>query len=110
AVPVEVGEGGEASHVDVRLVRTQVFRVRGKVAGIAEAAAGRSVIPVTLTPRDGSPGGMQVLMGQARGPEGVFEIRNVPPGQYVAHAQSQANGRQYAAAADVDVIGSHVEG
>jgi hypothetical protein len=64
-----------------------------------------------LTARDGSRGGELVLMGQARLPEGDFEIRNVPAGQYVAHAQSGGPGsQQFAAAVPLDVVGSHVSG
>jgi Carboxypeptidase regulatory-like domain len=107
AMPVDVGEGGEIHNIDIRLVKTRVFRVRGKVSGMAGA---RGNVPVTLTARDGAPGRVQVSMAQARGPEGIFEIRNVPPGQYLAHAQTQTNGQQYVAVAPVDVAGSHVDG
>ena len=31
AVPVDVGEGGEVPHIDIRLVKNRVFRVRGTV-------------------------------------------------------------------------------
>jgi hypothetical protein len=114
AVPVDVGEGGEVPQVDIRLVKTRVFRVRGKVVGMPEGAGrrggGGGMTPVTLTPRGGSRGGEGMLMGQARGAEGVFEIRNVPPGQYTAHTQAQAAGAQYVAIASVDVIGSHADG
>jgi hypothetical protein len=112
AVPVDVGEGGEVPQVDIRLVKTRVFRVRGKVLGLPEGGAGRrgGMTPVMMTPRGGSRGGDQPLMGQARGPEGAFEIRNVPPGQYTAHAQTQVGAQQYVAIAPVDVIGSHADG
>jgi len=113
AVPVDVGEGGEVPQIDIRLVKTRVFRVRGKVIGLPEGGAGRrggGMTPVTLTPRGGSRGGEPVLMGQARGAEGIFEIRNVPAGQYTAHTQAQVAGAQYVAIAPVDVIGSHADG
>lgn len=115
AVPVDVGEGGEVPQVDIRLVKTRVFRVRGKVVGMPEGAGRRGggggpMTPVTLTPRGGTRGSDSLLMGQARGPEGVFEIRNVPPGQYTAHTTAQAGGTQYVAIAAVDVIGSHADG
>jgi hypothetical protein len=100
-------------NVDIRLVKARVFRVRGRVEGLpAEGGrGGRGMVPVILTARDGSRGGDAALMGQARLPEGTFEIRNVPAGQYVAHAQSGgAGGQQFAAAAQVDVVGNHVDG
>ena len=36
AVPVDVGAGGEIRGIDIRLVKTRVYRVRGKVAGAAD--------------------------------------------------------------------------
>lgn len=112
AIPVDVGEGGEVPHIDIRLVKNQVFRVRGTVVGVAEATGGRrgGSVPVTLTPRGGARGGELYLMSQARGPEGAFEIRNVPAGQYLAHAQTQNGGTQFVAIANVDVIGAHADG
>jgi hypothetical protein len=113
AVPAEVGEGGEVPNVDIRLVKTRVFRVRGKVTGLPPAGDGRRAgnVQVILSPRDGTRSGEQFLMGQARGPEGTFEIRNVPPGQYLAHAQTQGGGQpQYAGVTPVDIVGSHADG
>ena len=112
AVPVDVGEGGEVPHIDIRLVKNRVFRVRGTVVGLPEATGGRrgGTVPVTLTPQGGIRGGELYLMSQARGPDGAFEIRNVPAGQYLAHAQTQSAGQQYVAIASVDVIGSHADG
>jgi Carboxypeptidase regulatory-like domain len=112
AVPVDVGEGAEVPQVDIRLMKSRVFRVRGKVIGLPEGGAGRrggGMIPVTLIPKGGTRGEM-IPMGQARGPEGVFEIRNVPAGQYTAQAISQVGGAQYVALTPVDVIGSHADG
>jgi hypothetical protein len=48
--------------------------------------------------------------GQARAPENRFELVNVPPGSYIAHAQYQNGGQQFVAAQPVDVTGSHVDG
>src|SRR5207302_7865487 len=61
AMPIDVGEGGEVRNIDIRLVKTRVFRVRGKVVGALQGPnGGRGVIPITLTPRDGGPGQMQM--------------------------------------------------
>jgi hypothetical protein len=115
AVPADVGEGGEVPNIDIRLVKSRVFRVRGKVTGLPPAGEGgggrRGMVQVILTPREGGRGGEVNLSGQARGADGEFEIRNVPPGQYVAHTQTQGGGQpQYAAVTLVDVIGSHADG
>jgi protocatechuate 3,4-dioxygenase beta subunit len=103
AVPVDVGAGGEIRGIDIRLVKTRVYRVRGKVAGAADQ---RNVM-VSLSPKD-MPGGQ--LMGQANGPEGQFEIRNVPPGSYIATAQARGRGQDSIAIQQVDVVGNHVDG
>jgi protocatechuate 3,4-dioxygenase beta subunit len=103
AVPVDVGAGGEVRGIDIRLVKTRVYRVRGKVAGAGDQ---RNVM-VSLSPKD-MPGGQ--LMGQANGPEGQFEIRNVPPGSYTATAQARGRGQDSIAIQQVDVVGNHVDG
>jgi uncharacterized protein (DUF2141 family) len=114
AIPVDVTEGAELRGIDVRLVKTRVFRVRGTITGLPSAgeSGGRRgpMVPVSLTPREGTPSATQPMMAQVRIPDGSFEIRNVPPGQYLAHAQTQMGGQQYMAVAPVDVIGNHVEG
>lgn len=113
SVPADVGEGGEVPNTDIRLVKSRVFRVRGKVTGLPATGEGvrRGMVQVILSPREGGRGGEVYLMAQARAADGVFEIRNVPPGQYLAHTQTQGGPQpQYAAVAPVDVIGSHADG
>src|SRR5262249_52929782 len=75
AIPVDGGYGTEMRGIDIRLVKTRVFRVRGKVTGLpANGGPGRGgMVPVMLTARDGSPGQPRVSMGQGRGPDGLFE-------------------------------------
>jgi uncharacterized surface anchored protein len=104
AIPIDVGAGDEVRAIDVRLVKTRVYRVRGRVVG---NVTGRRVATVTLTPRDG-PG--TPITGTALGAEGEFEVRNVPPGQYTAIAQSRGSGQEFIAMQPVDVVGNHVDG
>ena len=75
---------------------------------VGSADGGRGGATVTLTPRDGAPG--DPITGAAIGPEGQFELRNVPPGQYTAIAQSRGGGQEFIATQPVDVVGNHVEG
>jgi len=105
AVPVDVGAGGEVRGIDVRLVKTRMYRVRGRVAGLE---VGRRAATVTLTPRDGGPG--SPITGPALGDEGEFELRGVPPGQYTAVAQSRGPGGDSIGMQPLDVVGNHVEG
>jgi protocatechuate 3,4-dioxygenase beta subunit len=87
AVPVDVGPGGEIRGIDVRLVKTQVFRIRGRVVTSAPPASGpgRGGVAVGLRMKDGS---AQISgMTPARPPENLFEIRGVPPGSYILFTQ-----------------------
>ncbi|MEO8371009.1 MAG: carboxypeptidase regulatory-like domain-containing protein [Candidatus Solibacter sp.] len=106
AVPVDVGPGGEIRGIDVRLVKTRVYRVRGKVVGSDDT---RRAVTVTLSPRDGVPG--TPITGMAMGAAGEFELRNVPPGQYTAIAQLRGpGGAESIAMQPLDVVGNHVDG
>jgi hypothetical protein len=106
AMPIDVGAGGEIHGIDVRLIKTRVWRVRGKVNGQVEGR--RGAIQIVLSPAEGPSNGQ--LVSTARPPDGQFEIRNVPSGSYVLHAQSQAGGQVFAGAMPVQVTGSHVDG
>jgi len=108
ASPVDVGAGGEIRGIDVRLIKTRVWRVRGTVAG-AQDAPRRGATQVLLVTAEG-PSNNQ-LMSMARQPEGQFEIRNVPSGSYTLVAHTMAGGQGgLAASMPVTVTGSHVEG
>ena len=107
AMPVDIGAGSEIRGIDIRLIKTQVWRVSGKVAGQTPADR-RGAIQVTLAPAEGPVN--NPLMSMARMPDGQFEIRNVPSGSYILRAQSQAAGQSFAAVMPVQVTGSHVNG
>ncbi len=87
AVPVEVGAGGEMRGIDIRLVKTQVFRIRGRVLGApapTEGRGGRGMVMVGLATREGR---QTAGMSPARPPENTFEIRGVVPGSYLLFTQ-----------------------
>ena len=104
AMPIDVAAGAEARGIDVRLMKTRAYRVRGRVEG--NGANGRA--NVMLMPREGAPG--SPLRGVAMGADGQFEVLNVPPGQYTAIAQARAGGEELLAVQPVDVVGNHVDG
>jgi hypothetical protein len=109
AVAVDLGPGGENRGIDIRLVKTPVFRVRGRVAVADAAAAGRRGMPmVMLVSRDGSrpPGNMS----PARPPDYRFEIANVSPGSYIVYAQSGGRGEEGIAFQPIEVQGRHIDG
>jgi uncharacterized surface anchored protein len=110
AAQIDVGAGGELRGIDIRLIKARVWRVRGRVTGVenVNGGRGRSAVQVALTPAEGPTNGQ--LMSTARPPDGTFEIRNVPSGSYILHAQTQANGQMLAASMPVQVTGSHVDG
>jgi hypothetical protein len=65
AIPIDVGAGGEVRGIDVRLVKTRVYRVRGRAVS---GDTSRRAATVTLTPRDGGQG--SAITGAALGAEG----------------------------------------
>ena len=106
AVPIDVGPGAEVRGIDIRLVKTRVFRIRGRV--IMPGSVRTNQTMVSLTPKDG---GMQMQnTSPARGPENRFEMRGVSPGSYTMHAQFQNGGVQYIASQPVEVGANHVDG
>jgi uncharacterized surface anchored protein len=103
AAPVEVTPGGEIRGIDIRLVKTAVYRVRGRVA----AGEGGRPPMVMLMSKDGTrtlPG-----MAPARPPDFRFEIAGVPPGSYIAYAQIGDRQQQQIAMQPVEVQNRHVD-
>ncbi len=105
AVSVDVGPGGEIRGIDIRLRKTRVFRIRGKVVN---AASGRGMVMVMLTPKEG--GGPAPGVSPARPPDNRFEIRGVAPGSYVVHAQLGNGNQGTVAFQEVQVSNNHVDG
>ncbi len=104
AAPVDVTPGGEMRGIDIRLVKTAVYRVRGRVA----APEGGRPPMVMLMSKDGTrtlPG-----MGPARPPDFRFEIAGVPPGSYTVFAQIGDRQAQQVAFQPIEVQNRHVDG
>lgn len=95
ALPVEVHPGGEQSGIDVGLILTKGVSVRGR-AVMSVAGTPSTNAFVMLVPRD-SPANLPRQLAQyASGTQkdGSFEIRAVPPGNYLLSANS-SNGKDF---------------
>jgi uncharacterized surface anchored protein len=111
AATIDVGAGGDVPGIDIRLVKARVWRVRGRIVGIENAGNGRgrgAAVQVGLIPAEGPTNNR--VMTTVRPGDGTFELRNVPSGMYILHAQTQGNGQMMAASMPVNVTGSHVDG
>jgi protocatechuate 3,4-dioxygenase beta subunit len=110
AVPVDVGPGAEMRGIDIRPVKTRVFRIRGKVV-TPEGAKGQPM--VMLSARDGADSQGPGHVNPARPPDYRFELTGVRPGSYTITANINAgnqDGNQLMASQPVEVGGNHVDG
>jgi uncharacterized surface anchored protein len=93
-------------------LKARVWRVRGRVVGMENAGGGGrgrgGMVQVGLIAAEGPTTGQ--ITTSVRPGDGTFELRNVPAGMYILHAQSQGNGPMMAASMPVTVTGSHVDG
>ena len=93
AAPVDVAAGGELRGLEIRLLRTKVYTVRGKTADASGGAVQVLVAFVrkedgVITPGFANRGGFNQLR-----PDGTFEFRNIVPGTYVLQVvQANLNG------------------
>ncbi len=78
AARVEVGPGGDVAGFNIRLQKSRVVRVKGKLA-LADAAPGQ-ITQIMVMPGGGRIGGMSMTM--VSDPEGKFELTNLQPGNY----------------------------
>jgi hypothetical protein len=108
AVPVISGD--EISGIDLTLAPHAVVTVRGIVSNsIQPSAVGE--ISVALLPKNyvgrWDSNALQVM---TRAGNGSFEIPDVPPGQYIALAQWQNEGKFYSARRAIEVGESAIDG
>jgi hypothetical protein len=98
AMRVEVRPATEVTGVDIRMIRTPIVRVSGKVIGVPQGADNAYI---TLQPRG---------MGSRVRPDGNFEMWRLNPGKYTATAGANENGKQFSSApVPIEVGTSDVE-
>lgn len=113
---IKVNPGEERTGAEIRLQRSTVVRVAGRVAG--EVLGGRGA-RVSIRSNNDTGGGRGGFMGGGGndggiGPDGSFEFRNVRPGEYVLTVTSMDRGgpktlgKQTVAVGQQDVTGVSV--
>ncbi len=85
ATRVAVGPGTDVTGVDIRMARTPILRVAGKVSGIPEGA--KNIYVQMMAPN----GGQNTSGGQAKA-DGSFEIWRPNPGKYKLWAMYNSSG------------------
>ncbi len=110
AIPVDVASGSEAKGMDIRLIRAQTVRVKGKVAGMADMKQ----VLVRLVPKGA--GILSMVTGKMTAIQeanGAFELSGVTPGAYLLTAGSVSNllgGGGASAAMPLQVGDQHITG
>jgi hypothetical protein len=109
ASPVEVGPGAEVRGIDLRLRKTRVFRVSGKVMN---ATTGTPLSPAMIMVFRREAGGMSTMpasMYMVQGDKGAFELRNVAAGGYSLLAMSTNPGDLMLQMTSLDVTDQDIE-
>jgi hypothetical protein len=103
ATRVTVGPASDVTGIDIRLVRTPIVRLAGKVSGMPEGAKN-----VYLHVQRGNGG--QGTQGAQVKPDGTFEIWRLDPGKYTLRATCNNSGEMMASGAvEVEVGDSDVD-
>jgi hypothetical protein len=104
AIPVTLTPGDDIRGIDVHLLKTRVYQVRGTVVGNPEPRA----ISVTLAPRNNELGTQ--YMGMTGGANSEFQVRYVLPGEYTVTAQARTGAQLWTASEPLIVTGTNVDG
>jgi protocatechuate 3,4-dioxygenase beta subunit len=92
AAPIDVTAGGETRGIDIRLLRSKVYTVRGKGVD-ASGAPGAGIVSFARKDDTNIPGLLNARGNAQLRPDGTFEFRNIVPGTYVLQVvQGALNG------------------
>ena len=108
ASPIEVVAGREMPGLDVRLRKTQVFRIKGKLTGVPVDGVTR--LRVTVVPRENLIGGMMMGGSGNVAKDGSFEIDGVSPGAYILMAMNTMGSFRAVARQPIDIANRSVDG
>lgn len=101
ATRIEVGTGAEVNGVEIRLMRTPMVRISGKVIGVLPETRGISL-------RFAQTYGSRSMSGVKK--DGTFEVWNVDPGKYFLSAMwSSGDQRVQTAPVDIEIGQSNIE-
>lgn len=111
AVQVDVAAGAEMRSIDIRMKKTKVVRIKGKVIDGTTGKPAEQVM-VMLMPASMGFGFMSRSMAQVRGSDGSFELSGVSPGSYsvVVNKMNPGGGVPLTSVMKVDVGDTGLEG
>jgi hypothetical protein len=102
AAALTVGAASDVTGIDIRMVRTPILRIAGRVTGAPEGAKQMSI----QLQQNGS----TTSMGSQAKPDGSFEIWRVVPGKYTVTAMlNNAGDMVRSVPIDIDVAESDIE-
>jgi protocatechuate 3,4-dioxygenase beta subunit len=109
AVAINVVPGAQLRGVDITLLKTRTWRIRGKVInGLGESLP--RPVHIMLLPREKARMGYYPsATTQIRDADGTFALRGVTSGAYILLAQCWDEGKAYVARQPVDVGNDNVE-
>jgi protocatechuate 3,4-dioxygenase beta subunit len=108
AAPVEIAAGAEVRAIEVRLKKSRVFHIRGRVVnGASGTPAGR--VYLHLVPR-GEVVAPQTAVGVEAGPDGRFEFSGVLPGAYTLESTDSVMVAMVASGAEMPRMPSPLVG
>jgi len=109
AVAIDVVPGAQLRGIDVTLLKTRAWRIRGKVInGLGERLT-RPVFLMLLPREKGAMSFYPRATAQVRSADGTFELRGVTPGAYILTAQCFDGGTIEVARQPVDMGNDNVD-
>jgi len=94
-------KAGDEMPVNLTLVPTRTYRVRGIVIGVT--AAQKPAVELVSKAGDS-------IRASEVGPDGQFEVRGVAPGSYVVRASTPTESQSFTARQDLSIVAADVDG